>query len=271
MHMPSVSRTDSQTDSLTGLKTGSLTGLAKRASFSFTKLTTLVAAATVLSSVVTAPAHALTPYSAQYRFSIGSKVNGQATRQLTSTPSGQWHYQFNASVLGMASASESSDFQLSKGVVISQQHQRQFKVLLKSRKSSIAFQPASRTLALQSEKRQETLNYPESAQPLDELNLEIQLREDLKAGKLKDRYVLVNDKGFQNLIIVNEGKATVKTPAGSFETICLRRVHDDPTRITRFWFAPSLDYLPVQVRQDDDGMRYQLMLNRYQPTASASK
>jgi hypothetical protein len=46
-----------------------------------------------------------------------------------------------------------------------------------------------------------------------------------------------------------EGKATVMTPFGQFETVVWANQRDGSTRVTKVWHAPSLGYVPVQAIQ----------------------
>ncbi len=54
-------------------------------------------------------------------------------------------------------------------------------------------------------------------------------------------------------------KEQIETPAGTFETIRVERV-DDPKKSTRFWLAPSRNYLAVKVEQVKKGSEQVKML-----------
>ena len=44
------------------------------------------------------------------------------------------------------------------------------------------------------------------------------------------------------------------------EVLKLEKKHSNPKRKTFFWIAPSLDYMPVRVMQDDKGKIYDSQL-----------
>jgi hypothetical protein len=206
-------------------------------------------------------AQAVQPYQADYQFSIGSKFNGSASRVLSQAANGQWTYQFRARIPVVATANETSWFSLEGHQVQSQRHQMDYRILGFSKSSEIQFQGGQ----AQVRRNGKTSQYSTHAGTLDTLNLELQLREDLKSGGLRDRYWLSDDKSEDPVRFVLRGNATIRTPAGSFDTVRVDRIHDDPARSTSFWMAPKLDYLPVRVTQKDDSMTYDILLRAYHP------
>ena len=83
----------------------------------------------------------------------------------------------------------------------------------------------------------------------------------IKAYKdeLKDGVMKKKDK-IEKTPFKNSGKAKITVPAGTFDTVRVDRVHDDNSRSTSFWLAPSLDYLPVKVSQFNDGKKMEMNL-----------
>ncbi len=218
----------------------------------------LLAASTTLA----APAVlALQPHVADYEFSIGNKFSGTATRVLTTSAPNQWTYRFTARIPLVASATETSNFFLKNHQVQSVRHQMAFRIMGVSRNSDVQFVGRQATV----NRNGKTSRYPTHEGTLDMLNMEIQLREDLKNGGLRSRYWLSDDKGENPVQFVLRGKATITTPAGRFETVRVDRLHSDPERSTSFWLAPQLDYLPVQVTQKDDNMTYNILLKAHRP------
>lgn len=54
--------------------------------------------------------------------------------------------------------------------------------------------------------------------------------------------------------LINQGKETVKTPLGKFDTIrVVNRKADGGTRETTTWFAPSVDFIPVKIEHRKRG------------------
>ena len=62
--------------------------------------------------------------------------------------------------------------------------------------------------------------------------------------------------------VLATGNTKITVPAGTFDTVRVDRIHDDNSRSTSFWLAPSLDYLPVKVSQINDGKKMDLELSK---------
>jgi hypothetical protein len=52
----------------------------------------------------------------------------------------------------------------------------------------------------------------------------------------------------------------LETPIGNIQTIHLKRIHDDPERHTEIWVHRDYPYIPVKLRQNDDGEVFLLEL-----------
>lgn len=205
---------------------------------------------------------ALTPFSASYDFNLDNKASGSATRTLTKKSNQQWSYQFTAKVPVVASASESSVFSLdNQQNITSQGYSRQYKILGISQNSSISFNPANKLVNTTKDKTKRQFAWENGA--LDDLNAELQVREDLKKGKLQSSYPIASLKEITDRQFVNEGAVKVTVPSGTYDTIKVRLKHKKNDKSTVFWLAPSLDYLPVQMSHQDDGSTYTLKLKSY--------
>ena len=101
------------------------------------------------------------------------------------------------------------------------------------------------------------------ADVLDELNAELQIREDLKNSGLKGNYYIADAKEVEGRKFIKQGSETVNTKYGSFNTIKVVMKHSKPGRETIFWLAPKLDYLPVKVSHVDKKTSYGLLLTDY--------
>lgn len=60
------------------------------------------------------------------------------------------------------------------------------------------------------------------------------------------RFTMVDRKNLTHYQLKLAGRETIKTPAGSFETIRLERI-DNPDKIGRFWLAAERDWMPVKI------------------------
>lgn len=219
-------------------------------------------AALVLVSTLATSAFAVTPYSATYTFNLDNKATGTAVRKL-SQKGDRWVYDFTAKVPVLASASEKSVFNLNNNQVISQSYQRQYKILVHQQNTSLQFNPSQKTISVQRDQKASQFTW--QAGVLDDLNVEIQLREDLKKNSLKNSYLIADHRDITPRQFVKEGTAKITTASGTYDTVKVRINHKDKQKVTTFWLAPALDYLPVQMSHSDEGSVYTLSLTNYKP------
>lgn len=203
---------------------------------------------------------AMAPFQASYQFSYNNKNLGSATRTL-SQQGNNWTYQFSARAVGMASASETSQFSFVDNKINSQKFSRSSKILVHSNTMNINFNPASKVI--NTKKDDKSRSFAWQAGVLDELNAELQIREDLKKNGLKSKYLIADAKAVDERRFVRQGNESVKTNYGTFDTVKVVMQHDKPERNTVFWLAPKLDYLPVKVSHNDGKSSYGLLLTGY--------
>lgn len=214
----------------------------------------------VLLTSMTGHALAMSPFQASYQFSYNGKNLGSATRTLSKSGN-QWNYVFSARAGGLASATESSRFSFNEGKIISNDFKRSSKVLLRNDTLTIDFRPEEHLIT--TKKNNKARSFAWKSGVLDELNAELQIREDLKASGLKSTYPIADAKAADIRHFTQEGHESIKTRYGTFNTIKVKIQHSDPQRNTIFWLAPELDYLPVKVSHKDEGSSYGLLLTGY--------
>ena len=88
---------------------------------------------------------AMSPFQASYQFAYNGKNLGSATRTLSQSGN-NWKYVFTAKAIGMASASETSNFNFSNGQITSNSFSRTSKILVHSDTMTINFNPNSKTI-----------------------------------------------------------------------------------------------------------------------------
>lgn len=207
---------------------------------------------------------AMSPFQANYQFAYNGKNMGSATRTLSKSGN-NWTYVFAAKAGVIASATETSKFTLNTTQLVSNSFSRSSKILVHNNVMNIKFNPSAKTI--NTTKDSEKHAFAWKAGVLDELNAELQIREDLKSGGLKSNYLISDAKGIDNRKFVKQGNETVKTNYGTFDTIKVVMKHDKPGRETIFWLAPKLDYLPVKVSHEDKKTSYGLLLTGYKGTS----
>lgn len=216
--------------------------------------------------------YAFEPFQANYNFNIAGLFNGTASRTLT-VQDNLWSYSFKANIGSLATASELSHFLLkdspkdndSSPRIESLDHAYNFKILTNKKNNSFKVDWDNQVVHAINQNGENS--YPAQVGMLDMLDLELQVREDIKHKKLQPSYLLADDKGITKISFVNEGEEKIVTDAGAFDTVRIRLIHENPKRRTYFWLAPKLDYLPVQVRQDDGNISYVLNLTSYKSNA----
>lgn len=217
----------------------------------------LPAVSVVALTVFTAGAWAnITPFSASYSLNIDGK-SGTATRTLTKSGNG-FNYKMSARVAGVATANQSANFTLSGGRVVPSSATTSYKVAGIGSTHNIKF---SNSKVISTYKgKSKTLS--STRQAYDDLSLEMQIRQELISGKFSGSYPLVKKNEVESTIFRKAGTTKIKTPAGSYEVVRIDRVHGDKGRITSFWLAPSLNYLPIKVTQTDDGKTMTMTLSK---------
>lgn len=208
---------------------------------------------------------AMSPFQASYQFAYNGKNMGSATRTLSKSGN-NWTYVFAAKAGVIASATETSKFSLNGTQLVSDSFSRTSKILVHNNSMNLKFNPATKMINTSKDSEKHAFAWKSGV--LDELNAELQLREDIKSTGLKSNYLLADAKGIDNRKFVKQGNEKVKTNYGTFDTIKVVMKHDKPGRETIFWLAPKLDYLPVKVSHEDKKTSYGLLLTGYKGTSN---
>ncbi|HCR86619.1 MULTISPECIES: DUF3108 domain-containing protein [Psychrobacter] len=226
-------------------------------------LTTGVSIAVIGALSMTAPtlasAKSVEPSSANYSFTIEDKYKGTATRTLNKSGN-TWKYNVNARVAGVATAAQNSTFTINGNNVVPTQASTTYKLLGVGRTHKLDFNPSSKKVVSNYRGKSTTLNMAQQA--FDDLSLEVQIRQDLLNGKFSGNYYMAKKDKIEKTPFKKSGNTKITVPAGTFDTVRVDRVHDDNSRSTSFWLAPSLDYLPVKVSQINDGKKMDLELTK---------
>lgn len=72
---------------------------------------------------------------------------------------------------------------------------------------------------------------------------------ELLAGRSPGGFPILTGSKLREYRYWPEGKATVTTPFGQFETVVWANQRDGSSRVTKVWHAPALGYVPVQAIQ----------------------
>lgn len=235
----------------------------KRSNKFLSALTTGASIAAIGALSMTAPtiasAKSVQPSSADYSFTVEDKYKGTATRNLSKSGN-TWKYDVKARVAGVASASQSSAFTITGNNVSPTQASTTYKLLGVGRTHNLNYNAGKKQVA--STYKGKTINLNMAQQAFDDLSLEVQIRQDLLNGKFSGNYYMAKKDKIEKTPFKKSGNTKITVPAGTFDTVRVDRIHDDNSRSTSFWLAPSLDYLPVKVSQINDGKKMDLELTK---------
>jgi hypothetical protein len=83
----------------------------------------------------------------------------------------------------------------------------------------------------------------------DDLSIQIALMVELLRGHTPDKFSLLSGGSVREYRYSRDGEETLKTPVGTIDTVIFRSEKQYSPRVTRFWCAPSLGYIPLRVEQ----------------------
>lgn len=204
----------------------------------------------------------LKPFEASFTASIvkGVTLNGSARRILSDKNSGIWLYRTAVNSF-VADIEESVILKWEDGQVVPLRYRYKLSgALIRNREESIDFD-WEKGLATGKYKGK---SFEVALQPglLDPLGYQLQLHQDIKAGKreMEYRYVRHGRLDEEQFAIIAEGP--IDTPQGKMNAITVEKLRGEGSkRETLMWFAPDFDYMLVQLLQTEpDGSQYSLNL-----------
>jgi hypothetical protein len=204
----------------------------------------------------------LTAMSATYGATMdkGLSISGAATRTLEQQADGTWLYRFDVDSF-IADITESVSFRWENGRVRPLSYRYSLKgMLVPNRSRAMNFNWAAGSISGSFEGESFTMDMAENA--LDPLGFQLQMRQDLKAGKREMSYTVADDGDYDRDRFAVIGKEAMNTPQGEMATIKVEKLREgDSKRQTLMWFAPELDFLLVRLVQvEPDGSRYEVNL-----------
>ncbi|WP_445396654.1 DUF3108 domain-containing protein [Zobellella sp. An-6] len=86
----------------------------------------------------------------------------------------------------------------------------------------------------------------------DPVSFFFEARCDLIAGQTTLTYPVVRDGEIKQTTFKVVGEEAIRTGVGTFDTLIVERDRGNSKRKTRFWVAPELDYLLVQISHEEN-------------------
>jgi len=96
----------------------------------------------------------------------------------------------------------------------------------------------------------------------DSLSYQLQLRQDLMAGKKNLSYLITNGKKNKEYKFEIVGDEVLDTPLGQVTTVKIKRVQTSDERETYAWFAKDFQYLLVRLQQEENGSAYTIYISK---------
>lgn len=227
----------------------------------------------ILMSLLSAPALALTPYTAVYE----AKGSGlKASNQMTLLPpdaSGRSEMRSISKARGLSRLIkldpivEYTQFEEIDGKFRPIEYHYLFNSSGSKRNAWIIFDREN--LVAKSLYKKQTVELDIQSDHVDRMLETLVFRNDLIAGKIAEKYSYVERNSLRESVYERIGAETVKTKAGNFETIKYRRHRVGSTRSAIIWFAPKLEYLPIQLQHfNGDKSTGIVTLRHYMPSES---
>jgi hypothetical protein len=204
----------------------------------------------------------LNPMRASYSASLekGIPFKGSAVRSLEQQEDGTWIYRSDVDSF-IADIRESTHLRWDGERVTPTRYRYSLEgMMIRDRADSIDFNWEQQIASGEHEGDPFQLEIPQQA--LDPLGYQLQLMQDLKKGKEKMRYQVVDEDDLDEDVFAVLGEEQLDSELGPVTTIKMEKVRSPKKkRQTLMWFAPEWDYLLVRfVQIEDDGTRYEINL-----------
>lgn len=96
---------------------------------------------------------------------------------------------------------------------------------------------------------------------LDSLSVQAALMHDLLAGRMPERFALVDRDRIKDYLYTSQGQEPVQTDTGNYDTVIFSSSRPGSRNATWFWCAPELGYLPLRVeRREGDDVQWSMRL-----------
>lgn len=198
----------------------------------------------------------LSASSHRYHFSWDGNLSGEATRSL-SCQQQVCSLQTTASVPGIGSLDERSQFGWRNGQVQFNHYQRQIQLLFFPQTVRIVRSGDGQIST--TDRKGRLRQYADQADLIDSLSLEAQLRSDLVlTGKARTEYALAEVKGITPLTLTEQPEETLEVSGQTLKVRVFQRRNADGSRITTLWLDPKQQFLPVQITHQDGNETYRM-------------
>ena len=199
----------------------------------------------------------IAPFEAHYKvFGKGLHI-GDSELILLDDGDGRYRMRSHIYPVGLVSLVASQSLQefvngrFNNGIPQPVSYEQQRKRGKKSRTIQLQFDWQQNSLQARDNEEQATLAL--SPRVVDPLSLHLLVMQDLQQGHNPSQYTLAKETELKTYNIKHDGKDVLDTPLGRLNVVRISQQRSGSSRTTLFWFAPALDYLPVQITQLKNG------------------
>ncbi|MGA9853670.1 MAG: DUF3108 domain-containing protein [Gammaproteobacteria bacterium] len=194
-------------------------------------------------------------YQASYSVGLGSLQALNAHFTLTRNPDGTYTYQSVTKTAGLVAlfrndvVTETSHFKVMDGKLQPLQYTYEHTGKNKEDKENIQFDWVKDVAVSNEDGKQHTL--PIKSGIYDRLLAQLAISMDFAADRDVEDYPVLDHNEINIYHMLRQDNTDLKTPAGNYETVVIARRAPHKDRVTTFWLAPKLNYLPVQMEQTE--------------------
>lgn len=199
---------------------------------------------------------ALIPYHLIYDASIKG-MDIKAERHLTRN--GDNYELVSKANTMLASITEQGSFKIGpKGNILGQQYTYGRNIFGVRKNESLTYDQSAGIANYRGKKKQRQIRL--DGEYLDKLTYQVQLQRDLIGGMTPLQYQVIDRGKLKQYNFEITGEEIVNTALGPINTVKVHRVREDSDRETYMWFAPQMNYLLVQIWQDENGDDHRITL-----------
>ena len=187
----------------------------------------------------------------------------EMTRELVQTDTQNYRLRSYAKNT-FATIDESSLFSMESNRLWPQHYAYKRKVFGNSSEEKIDFNWLSKTANYQRYSRRENVTLPVEAGILDPALYQLQMQRDFASGQKNLHYSFVKRKEIKRYSFTVTGNDQFTLNGNTYDAIIVERSDGSPTRKTRVWLLPDLDFQIARIQQkEESGDTYAIELTRY--------
>jgi len=188
-----------------------------------------------------------------YGFSI------TATSRLTPLPNGNYEYAFNAdSSIGKVTEVTEVSWNDKEKLITPQHYIYKRKGMGNNRDDELIFDWPN--LKLTNVKKDTKIDIAKKLQ--DSLSYQVQLNQDLIAGKDRFEYSVTNGRKLKQYKFEIVGEEILPTALGDVKAVKVKRTRDNEELVTYAWFAKDFQHLLVRMQQEENGSAYTIYISK---------